>query len=60
MCDTSAFIVAAEGEELLLENVDTIRSEGGTLYLRNIFGEERTFEGQIKEISLSKHKVILE
>ncbi|HEB02590.1 MAG TPA: CooT family nickel-binding protein, partial [Nitrospirae bacterium] len=24
------------------------------------FGEERTFEGSIKEISLSKHRIVLE
>ena len=60
MCDTSAFIQADDGEELLLESVDYIRPEGGKVYLRNIFGEERTVEAAIVEISLSKHRVVLE
>ncbi|HEB02592.1 MAG TPA: CooT family nickel-binding protein [Nitrospirae bacterium] len=60
MCDTSAFVQATDGEELLLESVDLIRPEDGKVYLRSVFGEERTFEGSIKEISLSKHRIVLE
>ncbi len=60
MCDTSAFVLASEGEELLLESVDLIRPEDGKVFLRSMFGEERTFEGSIKEISLSKHRIVLE
>ncbi len=59
MCDTNAFVQAEDGEELLLESVDYIRPEGDTVFLRNIFGEEKTFKGSIKEISLSKHRVVL-
>jgi len=59
MCDISAFVQAMDGEELLLESVDYIRPEGDTVLLRNIFGEEKTYEGSIKEISLSKHRVVL-
>ncbi len=59
MCDISAFVQAMDGEELLLESVDYIRPEGGTVFLRNIFGQEKTFQGSIKEISLSKHRVVL-
>ena len=59
MCDTNAYVVSDDNEELLLESVDYIRPEGGTVLLRNIFGEEKTFQGSIKEISLSKHRVVL-
>jgi predicted RNA-binding protein len=59
MCDTSAFIQADDGEELILESVDLIRPEGGSVYLKSIFGEERTVEGSIKEISLSAHRVVI-
>ena len=60
MCDTGAYVAAESGEELILESIDLVRPEGGTVYLKNIFGEERTFEGKIKEISLSRHRIILE
>ncbi|MBI4844785.1 MAG: CooT family nickel-binding protein, partial [Nitrospirae bacterium] len=29
------------------------------IILKNLFGEERSFEGKIREISLMKHKIIL-
>ncbi len=60
MCDTSAYVQASEGEELLLESVDLIRPEDGKVYLRSMFGEERTFVGSIKEISLRKNRIVLE
>lgn len=60
MCDTSAVVVSAEGEELVLESVDIIRPGEGTVYMKNLFGEEKVFEGRIKEISLMKRKVVLE
>lgn len=60
MCETNAYIIEKDGkEELYLENVDIIKPEEGKVYIRNIFGEERVFEGSIKEISLNRHKIIL-
>jgi predicted RNA-binding protein len=59
MCDTNAYIEKDGAEELYLENVNLIRPENGKIYLRNLFGEEKTFEGSIKEISLNDHKVLL-
>ncbi len=48
-------------EELFLENVDVIRPEdGGKLLVRSIFGEQKLFEGHIREMSLLKHKIVLE
>jgi predicted RNA-binding protein len=60
MCETNAYIEKNEGEEeLFLENVDILRPEEGRIYMKNLFGEQRYFEGSIKEISLLKHKIIL-
>jgi len=59
MCETNAYIEKDGVEELYLENVDIIKPEAGKVYLRDIFGEERLFEGSIKEISLNRHKIIL-
>ncbi|MGB9716103.1 MAG: CooT family nickel-binding protein [Thermodesulfovibrionales bacterium] len=60
MCEANAYIYKDDKEELYLENVDILRPEGGKIYLRNLFGEQKVFEGEIKEISLLKHKIILE
>lgn len=60
MCETNAYVYGDEGQELYLENVDIVKPESGKIFLRNLFGEEKTFEGKIKEISLMKHKIVLE
>lgn len=62
MCEINAFVVVAgeDKEEVFLEGVDTVRAEeGGVLYMRNLFGEERTFRGSIREISFRKGRMLL-
>jgi len=59
MCELNAYLSEDGKEDLFLENVDTIRIEAGRVYLRNLFGEEKTFEGQIKELSLRTKKILL-
>jgi predicted RNA-binding protein len=60
MCEANAYVYENGKEELYLENVDIMRPEGGKIYLRNFFGEQKVFDGKIKEISLLKHKIVLE
>jgi len=60
MCQTNAYIETDGKEELYLENVDVLRPEGGIIFMKNLFGEQKTFEGSIKEIALNKHRIILE
>ena len=60
MCEANAYIYSDGKEELYLESVDIMRPEGGKIYLRSLFGEQRVFEGEIKEISLLNHKIVLE
>lgn len=59
MCEANAYIENNGNEELYLENVDILKPEDGKIYMRNLFGEQKVFEGTIKEISLIKHKIIL-
>jgi predicted RNA-binding protein len=60
MCDTNVYIFKDNKEELYLENVDTVKPESGKVYLKNLFGEQRVFDGEIREISLLKHRIVLE
>jgi predicted RNA-binding protein len=60
MCEANAYIIRDGNEELYLENVDVMRPEEGRIFLKNLFGEQKVFEGQIKEISLLKHRIVLE
>jgi predicted RNA-binding protein len=60
MCEANAYIYKDGKEELYLENVDVMKPEGGKIFMKNLFGEQKTFEGEIKEVSLLRHKIILE
>jgi predicted RNA-binding protein len=60
MCEANAYIYREGREDLYLESVDIMRPEEGKIFLKNLFGEQKVFEGTIKEISLLKHKIILE
>jgi len=60
MCEANAYIYENGKEELYLENVDVMKPEEGKIFLKNLFGEQKVFEGEIKEISLLRHKIILE
>ncbi|KAF0145660.1 MAG: hypothetical protein FD156_635 [Nitrospirae bacterium] len=60
MCDVNAYIFKDGKEELYLENVDVIMPEHGKVLLKNLFGEQKVFEGDIREISLLKHRIVLE
>ena len=41
MCDLKAYVRSKDREDLILESVNQIRSEGGEVILRNLFGEEK-------------------
>jgi predicted RNA-binding protein len=52
--------VAKQGkEELLLEAVNDVRVENGTVVLRNLFGEEKRVRGEVREVSLAKNRVVV-
>jgi len=60
MCEASAYIIEEDGkEDLYLRDVDIVRPEGGKLYLRDIFGEQKVIEAEIKEINLLNHRIVL-
>ena len=59
MCEANAYSETDGKEDLYLENVDILKPENGKIYMKNLFGEQKFFEGSIKEISLIKHRIIL-
>jgi len=60
MCEANAYIYKDGHEELYLENVDVMRPEQGKIFMKNLFGEQKIFEGEIREVSLLRHKILLE
>jgi predicted RNA-binding protein len=59
VCDLKAYVLNNDKEELLLESVNHIRSEGGEVLLRNLFGEEKRVRGDVREVSLVKNRVLV-
>lgn len=59
MCEINAFVLKDGAEELYLENVNVAKSEEGKVFLRNLFGEQKVYEGEIKEVSLVKNRIVL-
>jgi len=60
MCEANAYVYQEGKEELYLENVDILIPEEGKIFLKNFFGEQKVFEGTIREVSLLRHRIILE
>ena len=60
MCEANAYVLENGKEELYLENVDVMKPEEGKIFLKNLFGEQKVFEGEIKEVSLLRHKILLQ
>jgi len=60
MCEANAYIFENGKEELYLENVDVMKPEEGKIFLKNLFGEQKVFEGEIKEVSLLRHRIVLQ
>ncbi len=60
MCDLKAYLKKNEKEELILEAVNQVRCEKGEVMMRNLFGEEKSVRGEVREISLTKNRIIIE
>jgi predicted RNA-binding protein len=60
MCETNAYLLRNGDETLIMENVAFLRQKGGTLELRDLFGEERIVSGELKEIQFLDRKILIE
>ncbi len=60
MCELKAYVRKGEKEELVLEAVNNVRTEGEEVVVRNLFGEEKRVRAMVSEVSLSRNRVVLE
>ena len=60
MCEAAAYLLKEGKEELLLESVDVLESDGSQIKMVNIFGEQKKVKAKIKALSLVDHKILLE
>ena len=59
MCESNVYLATEEAEELVMEDVTSIRPEGQGYRLVSLFGEEKLVRGRIREIDLLKHRLCL-
>lgn len=60
MCEANAYLVKGGEEELVMVSVEILRPEGESVYIRDIFGEQRWVKAHIKEMNLVQHRIVLE
>ena len=60
MCESNVYLATAEGEQLVLADVSSIKPEDDGYRLVDLFGEQVSLRGRIKDIDLLKHRVVFE
>jgi predicted RNA-binding protein len=60
MCEASAYLIQDGKEELVLENVDELHTEGDTIKMINLFGDQKVLDARIKMISFMENKIVME
>ena len=60
MCLAKVYLGNIAGSEPLMEEITSIKSEGGKLVVTTLFGERKEIEASIKEIDFRGSNVILE
>ena len=60
MCESKVYLATETGEELVMEDVTSIKPEGDGFMLVSLFGQQVHVRGHLREIDLLKHRVIVE
>ena len=61
MCEANAYLIKKDGEQLIMESVDIMDSDGENIWrLVDIFGDQKIIRGRIKALNLVNHKILFE
>ena len=60
MCLSKVYVDKGDKEELLMEEVASLKIEGKKLLLKTLFGEEKKIEANIRQIDFMTHSIFLE
>lgn len=60
MCESTAYLVKTDGLEKIMENVVYMKPENGKVFLADLLGEQKIVNGEVKEIRLIDHKILIE
>ncbi|WP_042276911.1 CooT family nickel-binding protein [[Clostridium] dakarense] len=59
MCESAAYVLKNEKLERVMDNVVSVDPYEGKVYLTDLLGEQKIIDGEIKEIRLMDHKIII-
>lgn len=59
MCESAAYILKEGQLERIMENVVSVDPFEGKVYLTDLLGDQKIVDGNIKEIRLMDHKIII-
>mgnify|MGYP001128590825 CR=1 FL=1 len=59
MCESSVFVRKESGDELLMEDVARVVPENGNVRVMTLLGDEESVTGEIIEIDLMAHRIIV-
>ena len=59
MCESAAYVLKNNNLERVMDNVVSVDPYEGKLYLTDLLGEQKIIDGEIKEIRLMDHKIII-
>lgn len=60
MCQSNAYLLDGGREELILEDVALVEVGGDLVKMRTLFGEPVSLRARIREIDLTKNRIVLE
>ena len=61
MCEASVYFRDNGEEELIMESVDVMEPDGDEVWrLTDLFGDQKTVKGRVKEMNLVDHRIFLE
>ena len=60
MCESAAYILKGDREELVFDSVDTLEAKDNQVKMTSIFGEEKILNARVTAFSLVDHKIFLE
>jgi predicted RNA-binding protein len=60
MCLAKLYMGKNGEKELLVEEIATVKAEGGKLLVTTLFGEQQEFEADIREIDFRVSSILLE
>lgn len=58
MCESNAYLVRGDKEELVLSEVSVIEPVEGGYKLSGLFGDSVTVKGKLSEMNLLKHRIV--